>query len=150
MTHKHFFSVYYCYICVEYYQVNIYWCYFLMIIVLYSQSQTKQELLILSMKKPHKSVIKSFMSFLMYLMKWYRLSNKVYWYCRREHEFKVDVKFDATKDIDHLHQFLSGRQRDNPHETNQALDILLTKAASREYVTIWHIQPFLTVWGFSS
>ncbi|PWA39165.1 Argonaute/Dicer protein, PAZ [Artemisia annua] len=54
-----------------------------------------------------------------------------------EHEFKVVVKFDATKDIDHLRQFLSGRQRDNPHETNQALDIVLTKAASRERIIVW-------------
>nr|GEU78594.1 acyl-CoA N-acyltransferase [Tanacetum cinerariifolium] len=48
----------------------------------------------------------------------------------RQREFKVAVKFAATKNIDHLHQFLSGRQHDNPQETIQALDIVLREAAS--------------------
>ncbi|GKD12324.1 PAZ domain-containing protein [Tanacetum coccineum] len=48
----------------------------------------------------------------------------------RQREFKVAVKFAATKDIDHLRQFLSGRQHDNPQETIQALDIVLREAAS--------------------
>nr|GEV17382.1 protein argonaute 1-like [Tanacetum cinerariifolium] len=49
---------------------------------------------------------------------------------KRQREFKVAVKFAATKDIDHLRQFLSGRQHDNPQETIQALDIVLREAAS--------------------
>nr|GEZ40783.1 alcohol dehydrogenase, C-terminal [Tanacetum cinerariifolium] len=40
------------------------------------------------------------------------------------------MKFAATKDIDHLRSFLSGRQHDNPQETIQALDIVLRDAAS--------------------
>lgn len=48
------------------------------------------------------------------------------------------MKFAATKDIDHLRQFLIGRQHDNPQETIQALDIVLREAASHKYVTILH------------
>nr|GFA33873.1 argonaute/Dicer protein, PAZ [Tanacetum cinerariifolium] len=57
----------------------------------------------------------------------------------RQREFKVSVKFAATKDNDHLRQFLSSRQHDNPQETIQAFDIVLREAASsNEYVTILH------------
>nr|GEU40152.1 hypothetical protein [Tanacetum cinerariifolium] len=49
---------------------------------------------------------------------------------KNPHQYVVAVKFAATKDIDHLRQFLSGRQHDNPQETIQALDIVLRKAAS--------------------
>nr|GEW27429.1 protein argonaute 1-like [Tanacetum cinerariifolium] len=48
----------------------------------------------------------------------------------RQRKFKVAVKFAATKDIDHLRQFLSGRQHDYPQETIQALDIVLREATS--------------------
>ncbi|PWA91206.1 Argonaute/Dicer protein, PAZ [Artemisia annua] len=54
----------------------------------------------------------------------------------RQREFKVAVKFAATKDIDHLRQFLSGRQHDNPQETIQALDIVLREAASHERIIV--------------
>nr|GEX77620.1 argonaute/Dicer protein, PAZ [Tanacetum cinerariifolium] len=58
----------------------------------------------------------------------------------RQREFKVAVKFAATKDIDHLRQFLSGRQYDNPQETIQALDIVLREAASsNEIIVGWSI-----------
>ncbi|PWA61262.1 Argonaute/Dicer protein, PAZ [Artemisia annua] len=54
----------------------------------------------------------------------------------RECEFKVAVKFAVTKDIDHLRQVLDGRQRVNPQETNEALDIVLREAASRERIIV--------------
>ncbi|KAJ9559293.1 hypothetical protein OSB04_013907 [Centaurea solstitialis] len=49
----------------------------------------------------------------------------------REREFKVTIKFAAKKDLHHLKQFLSGRQRDCPQETIQALDVVLREAASQ-------------------
>lgn len=49
----------------------------------------------------------------------------------REREFKVTIKFAAKKDLHHLKQFLSGRQRDCPQETIQALDVVLRESASQ-------------------
>ncbi|KAL8263040.1 hypothetical protein R6Q59_024389 [Mikania micrantha] len=48
----------------------------------------------------------------------------------REREFKVTIKFAAKKDLHFLKQFLSGRQRDIPQETIQALDVVLRESAS--------------------
>ena len=53
-------------------------------------------------------------------------------YFRREREFKVTIKFAARKELDHLRQFLAGRQQDNPQETIQALDVVLRESASKE------------------
>ena len=51
---------------------------------------------------------------------------------RREREFKVTIKFAARKELNHLRQFLAGRQQDNPQETIQALDVVLRESASKE------------------
>ncbi|GKG19450.1 PAZ domain-containing protein, partial [Tanacetum coccineum] len=50
----------------------------------------------------------------------------------REREFKVTIKFAARKELDHLRQFLAGRQQDNPQETIQALDVVLRESASKD------------------
>ncbi|KAI3697650.1 hypothetical protein L6452_30745 [Arctium lappa] len=43
----------------------------------------------------------------------------------REREFTVTIKFVTKKDLHHLKQFLSGRQRDCQQETIEALDVVL-------------------------
>ncbi|KAK9058632.1 hypothetical protein SSX86_023474 [Deinandra increscens subsp. villosa] len=48
----------------------------------------------------------------------------------REREFKVTIKFAAKKDLSYLKEFLTGRQRDVPQETIQALDVVLRESAS--------------------
>ncbi|GKD43422.1 PAZ domain-containing protein, partial [Tanacetum coccineum] len=50
----------------------------------------------------------------------------------RVREFKVTIKFAARKELDHLRQFLAGRQQDNPQETIQALDVVLRESASKD------------------
>ncbi|KAK1426252.1 hypothetical protein QVD17_14922 [Tagetes erecta] len=50
----------------------------------------------------------------------------------REREFKVTIKFAAKKDLHHLRQFINGRQHDSPHETIQALDVVLRESASKD------------------
>ncbi|XP_071730803.1 protein argonaute MEL1-like [Rutidosis leptorrhynchoides] len=46
-------------------------------------------------------------------------------------DFKVNIKFAAKKEVDHLRQFLNGRRHDNPQETIQALDVVLRETASK-------------------
>ncbi|GJU46276.1 PAZ domain-containing protein, partial [Tanacetum coccineum] len=49
----------------------------------------------------------------------------------REREFKVTIKVAARKELDHLRQFLAGRQQDNPQETIQALDAVFREIVGR-------------------
>ncbi|CAL9762150.1 unnamed protein product [Musa acuminata subsp. burmannicoides] len=53
----------------------------------------------------------------------------------REKEFKVTIKLAGQADLDHLRNFLQGRQMDAPQETIQALDIVLRESPSANYVT---------------
>ncbi|KAM3232040.1 protein argonaute 5 [Capsicum chacoense] len=53
---------------------------------------------------------------------------------RRERQFKVSIKFAAKVDIHHLKEFLQSRQSDAPHETIQALDVVLRSKPSVDYV----------------
>ncbi|XP_059429807.1 protein argonaute 5-like [Corylus avellana] len=55
---------------------------------------------------------------------------------RRERQFKVAIKFASKPDIDHLRQFLSGRQLDSPQETIQVLDVVLRAAPSELYTVV--------------
>ncbi|PHT30078.1 Protein argonaute 1A [Capsicum baccatum] len=52
----------------------------------------------------------------------------------RERQFKVSIKFAAKADIHHLKEFLQSRQSDAPHETIQALDVVLRSKPSVDYV----------------
>ncbi|VAH43829.1 unnamed protein product [Triticum turgidum subsp. durum] len=54
----------------------------------------------------------------------------------RETEYKVKVQFAARANLYHLQQFLSGRQRDSPQDTIQALDVVLRESPSLNYVTV--------------
>ncbi|XP_023519443.1 protein argonaute 5 [Cucurbita pepo subsp. pepo] len=49
---------------------------------------------------------------------------------RKEREFKVTIKFASKPDLNHLQQFLHGRQRDAPQETIQVLDVVLRTTPS--------------------
>ncbi|XP_044964927.1 protein argonaute 14-like [Hordeum vulgare subsp. vulgare] len=53
----------------------------------------------------------------------------------RETEYKVTIRFAARANLYHLQQFLSGRQRDSPQDTIQALDVVLRESPSLNYVT---------------
>ncbi|KAM0912486.1 hypothetical protein ACQ4PT_012766 [Festuca glaucescens] len=55
---------------------------------------------------------------------------------RREIEYKVTVRFAARANLYHLQQFLSGRQRDCPQDTIQALDVVLRESPCQNYVTV--------------
>ncbi|XP_003561331.2 protein argonaute 14 [Brachypodium distachyon] len=54
---------------------------------------------------------------------------------RREIEYKVTIRFAARANLYHLQQFLSGRQRDCPQDTIQALDVALRETPSQNYAT---------------
>ncbi|XP_078148835.1 protein argonaute MEL1-like [Carex rostrata] len=54
----------------------------------------------------------------------------------REREFRVTIKFAAMKDLHHLHEFLQSRQSDSPHETIQALDVVLRESPCTKYKTV--------------
>ncbi|CAN0916560.1 Protein argonaute 5 [Linum grandiflorum] len=55
---------------------------------------------------------------------------------RRERIFRVVIRFASKPDIEHLRQFLAGRQRDVPSETIQALDVVLRHVPSLEYTVV--------------
>ncbi|KAL7115914.1 hypothetical protein ACP275_04G210700 [Erythranthe tilingii] len=55
---------------------------------------------------------------------------------RKEHEFKVSIKFASKADLHHLKEFLQGRQLDNPHETIQCLDVVLRSKTSNSYEAV--------------
>lgn len=55
---------------------------------------------------------------------------------KREREFKVSIKFAAKADLYHLQQFLRSRQLDIPHETIQALDVVLRESPSNNYTVV--------------
>jgi hypothetical protein len=48
-------------------------------------------------------------------------------------EYKVTVRFAARANLYHLQQFLSGRQRDCPQDTIQALDVVLRESPCQKY-----------------
>ncbi|GJW09942.1 PAZ domain-containing protein [Tanacetum coccineum] len=45
----------------------------------------------------------------------------------------ITIKFAKRKELDHLRQFLAGRQQDNPQDTIQVLDVVLRKSASKDH-----------------
>ncbi|OEL33433.1 Protein argonaute MEL1, partial [Dichanthelium oligosanthes] len=55
---------------------------------------------------------------------------------RQEIEYKVIVRYVARANLYHLQQFLNGRQRDSPHDTIQALDVVMRESPSLNYVTV--------------
>ncbi|KAL5538148.1 hypothetical protein UlMin_045912 [Ulmus minor] len=55
---------------------------------------------------------------------------------RREGEFNVTIKFASKPDLDHLQQFLRGRQPDIPQETIQLLDVVLRGKPAEEYTIV--------------
>ncbi|KAK2980071.1 hypothetical protein RJ640_028800 [Escallonia rubra] len=56
---------------------------------------------------------------------------------RKERDFKVSIKFAAKADLHHLQQFLQCRQLDAaPHETIQALDVVLRATPSMKYENV--------------
>ncbi|KAL5582915.1 hypothetical protein UlMin_015357 [Ulmus minor] len=55
---------------------------------------------------------------------------------RREREFNVTIKFASKPDLDHLQQFLRGRQPDIPQETIQLLDVVLRGKPTTEYTVV--------------
>ncbi|KAK3033545.1 hypothetical protein RJ639_034006, partial [Escallonia herrerae] len=55
---------------------------------------------------------------------------------RKERDFKVSIKFAAKADLHHLQQFLQCRQLDAPHETIQALDVVLRATPSLKYENV--------------
>ncbi|XP_072988891.1 protein argonaute MEL1-like [Typha latifolia] len=55
---------------------------------------------------------------------------------RGEKEFKVTIKLVGRADLQHLQQFLHGRQLDVPQETIQVLDVVLRESPSTTYVTV--------------
>ncbi|KAF0908875.1 hypothetical protein E2562_028754 [Oryza meyeriana var. granulata] len=64
----------------------------------------------------------------------------------REIEYKVTVRLAGQADLHHLQEFIAGRQRDSPHQTIQALDVVLRESPSLNYVTISR-SFFSTVFG---
>ncbi|CAN6222538.1 unnamed protein product [Urochloa humidicola] len=55
---------------------------------------------------------------------------------RREVEYKVTIQYAARANLYHLQQFLNGQQRDSPHDTIQALDVVMRESPSLNYVTV--------------
>ncbi|XP_039797428.1 protein argonaute MEL1-like [Panicum virgatum] len=55
---------------------------------------------------------------------------------RREIEYKVTIRYAARANLYHLQQFLNGQQRDSPHDTIQALDVVMRESPSLNYVTV--------------
>ncbi|KAL4195795.1 hypothetical protein AMTRI_Chr04g242840 [Amborella trichopoda] len=55
---------------------------------------------------------------------------------RREKEYTVTIRFAAIVPIDHLRQFLQGRQLDCPKEAIQALDVVLRELPTRNYIPV--------------
>ncbi|CAN6197137.1 unnamed protein product [Urochloa humidicola] len=55
---------------------------------------------------------------------------------RREIEYKVTIRYAARANLYHLQQFLNGQQRDSPHDTIQALDVVMRESPSLKYVTV--------------
>lgn len=51
---------------------------------------------------------------------------------RKEREFKVTIRYASKADVHHLLQFLSRAQLDCPHETIQALDVVLRASPSEK------------------
>ncbi|WOK93958.1 protein argonaute MEL1-like [Canna indica] len=54
---------------------------------------------------------------------------------RPEKEFKVTIKLAGQADLNHLREFLQGRQMDAPQETIQALDIVFRESPTANYIT---------------
>ncbi|CAL5090915.1 unnamed protein product [Urochloa decumbens] len=55
---------------------------------------------------------------------------------RREIEYKVTIRYAARANLYHLQRFLNGQQRDSPHDTIQALDVVMRESPSLNYVTV--------------
>jgi len=51
---------------------------------------------------------------------------------RKERQFNVAIKYASKVDMNHLKEFLSGRQKDVPQETIQILDIVLRASPSEK------------------
>ncbi|KAI0510261.1 hypothetical protein KFK09_010862 [Dendrobium nobile] len=54
----------------------------------------------------------------------------------RKRTYTVSIEFTKGFDLHPLKQFLKGRQRDCPHETIQALDVVLREFPSENYVSV--------------
>jgi hypothetical protein len=54
----------------------------------------------------------------------------------------VTIRYAARANLYHLQQFLDGQQRDSPHDTIQALDVVMRESPSLKYDTSAISSPF--------
>ena len=55
----------------------------------------------------------------------------------------MTIRYAARANLYHLQQFLNGQQRDSPHDTIQALDVVMRESPSLKYDTSAISSPFL-------
>ena len=60
----------------------------------------------------------------------------VFYYCRKERQFKVAIKLASKPDIHYLREFLCRRHFEAPQETIQVLDVVLRDTPSKKYAPV--------------